>query len=80
MSTNLQATSQYSLAQILGIWAAAAIPMALLGWVANPILAPYVDVPVGIKGITFIVLAVFNTFVNGCRSSFIQGRVCSSAS
>lgn len=30
---------QYSLAQILGIWVAAALPMALLGWVAHPALA-----------------------------------------
>lgn len=30
---------QYSLAKILGIWAAAAIPMAILGWVVAPALA-----------------------------------------
>jgi membrane protease YdiL (CAAX protease family) len=30
---------QYSLAKILGIWVAAALPMALLGWVAHPALA-----------------------------------------
>lgn len=30
---------QYSLAKILGIWAVAAIPMAILGWVVAPALA-----------------------------------------
>ena len=30
---------QYSLVKILGIWAAAALPMAILGWVAHPALA-----------------------------------------
>ena len=30
---------QYSLVKILGIWVAAAVPMALLGWVAHPALA-----------------------------------------
>jgi hypothetical protein len=36
-------TFQYSLAQILGIGAAAVFPMALLGWVADPFLAPYIQ-------------------------------------
>jgi membrane protease YdiL (CAAX protease family) len=31
---------QYSLVKILGIWAAAAIPMGILGWVVAPALAP----------------------------------------
>jgi membrane protease YdiL (CAAX protease family) len=31
---------QYSLAKILGIWAAAAVPMAILSWIAFPALAP----------------------------------------
>jgi membrane protease YdiL (CAAX protease family) len=35
-----EATPQYSLAKILGIWAAAAVPMAILGWVVAPALAP----------------------------------------
>ena len=29
---------QYSLAQILGIWALAAVPMGILGWVVAPVL------------------------------------------
>jgi membrane protease YdiL (CAAX protease family) len=33
-------TAQYSLAKILGIWAAAAVPMAILGWIVAPALAP----------------------------------------
>ncbi|MGE5745699.1 MAG: hypothetical protein ACM33U_00380, partial [Solirubrobacterales bacterium] len=30
------AVRQYSLAQILGVWAAAAVPMGLLSWVVAP--------------------------------------------
>jgi membrane protease YdiL (CAAX protease family) len=33
-------SDQYTLIQILGLWAGAALPMALLGWVAYPLLAP----------------------------------------
>jgi hypothetical protein len=33
-------SAQYSLAKILGLWAAAAVPMALLSWVVIPALAP----------------------------------------
>ena len=32
------AVRQYSLAQILAVWAAAAVPMGLLAWVAAPLL------------------------------------------
>jgi hypothetical protein len=38
-------TDQYNLAQILGIWALAAAPMALLTWVVFPALKDVVDVP-----------------------------------
>jgi membrane protease YdiL (CAAX protease family) len=31
---------QYSLAKILGIWAAAALPMAILSWIVYPLVAP----------------------------------------
>jgi uncharacterized protein len=34
---------QYSLARILGIWAAAAVPMALLAWVAAPAVGDRLD-------------------------------------
>ena len=32
------AVRQYSLAQILAVWAAAAIPMAVLAWLVAPLL------------------------------------------
>ena len=51
-----QTDSQYTLTQILGIWAAVALPMALLSWVINPILAPSIDGPVGITGIARVIL------------------------
>jgi membrane protease YdiL (CAAX protease family) len=31
---------QYSLAKILGVWALAAVPMGLLGWIVFPLVAP----------------------------------------
>ncbi|MFC1923487.1 lysostaphin resistance A-like protein [Chloroflexota bacterium] len=36
----VQEESQYSLAKILGLWAAAALPMGILGWVVYPALTP----------------------------------------
>ena len=36
---------QYSLRQILGVWAAAALPMAFLAWVLAPLLADRLDGP-----------------------------------
>jgi hypothetical protein len=33
-------SEQYSLAKILGIWAFAAVPMGILGWIVFPLLAP----------------------------------------
>jgi hypothetical protein len=43
MTTNatqraVETNDPYSLAKILGLWVAAALPMALLGWVAHPAL------------------------------------------
>ena len=38
-TTSTQPNDQYSLAKILGIWLAAAAPMAILGWIAHPALA-----------------------------------------
>jgi len=40
---------QYSLGKILRVWAAAAIPMATLGWIAAPALALYSDHPVLVR-------------------------------
>jgi membrane protease YdiL (CAAX protease family) len=45
---NIGVTAQYTLPQILGIWAAAALPMGFLGWVIAPALAPDITVdPIG---------------------------------
>src|SRR5215217_4190538 len=41
-------TVQYSLAKILGIWAAAALPMAALAWVVAPWVADRLDGPVAL--------------------------------
>lgn len=38
---------QYSLLKILGIWAAAVIPMAVLGWVVAPLIGDRIDMGVG---------------------------------
>lgn len=38
---------QYSLVKILGIWAAAVIPMVVLGWVVAPLIGDRVDLGVG---------------------------------
>jgi len=47
---------QYSLAKILGIWAAAALPMAILSWIVFPLVAPdFVSDPLG-SGVTRVVL------------------------
>src|SRR5215203_3405496 len=39
---------QYSLAKILGIWAAAALPMAALAWVVAPLVAGRLDGPLAL--------------------------------
>ena len=41
-------TEQYSLAKILGIWAAAALPMAALAWVVAPLVAGRLDGPLAL--------------------------------
>jgi uncharacterized protein len=47
---------QYSLAKILGIWALAAAPMGVLGWIGFPLLAPdFGSDPLGF-GVTRLVL------------------------
>ncbi|MDQ3864562.1 MAG: CPBP family intramembrane metalloprotease, partial [Actinomycetota bacterium] len=38
-------SGQYSLAKILGVWAAAALPMAALAWVVAPLVAARLDGP-----------------------------------
>ena len=36
-------SEQYALAKILGLWALAAVPMGILGWIVFPLLAPDVE-------------------------------------
>ena len=49
-------SEQYSLAKILGIWALAAAPMGILGWIVFPLLAPdFESDPLG-SGVTRLVL------------------------
>ena len=40
-------SEQYSLAKILGIWAAAALPMGLLAWVIGPTIIPHLPLHTG---------------------------------
>src|SRR5215204_2307830 len=47
---------QYSLAKILGIWALAAAPMGILGWVVSPLLAPDFESDPLEFGVTRVVL------------------------
>src|SRR6476659_1230861 len=45
-------SAQYSLAEILGLWALAAAPMGILGWIVFPRLAPdFASDPLG-AGVT----------------------------
>src|SRR5512143_2095937 len=48
-------TGQYTLGQILGIWALVALPMALLAWVVAPAIIPYSPFA---PGITFWLLMI----------------------
>ncbi|MFN8532615.1 MAG: type II CAAX endopeptidase family protein [Dehalococcoidia bacterium] len=50
---------QYSLAQVVGIWALAAIPMGILGWILFPRLAPdFAADPLGAGVIRLVLLTV----------------------
>ena len=52
----VQETGQYTLWQILGIWALAALPMGILGWVVIPAVSPDFKLdPLG-AGVTRFVL------------------------
>jgi CAAX protease family protein len=53
---NVSPTPQYSLGKILAIWAAAAVPMAILGWVVAPALAS--GSPTGRQAFTIRVIAL----------------------
>src|SRR5512146_1568464 len=50
-----QETGQYTLWQILGIWALVTLPMALLSWVVAPAIIPYSPLH---PGITFWLLMI----------------------
>ena len=47
---------QYSLAKILGIWALAAVPMAILSWIVFPLLSPDFETDPLRSGVTRVVL------------------------
>src|SRR5919202_491393 len=51
-------TAQYSLAKIVGVWAAAALPMAALAWVVAPWVAGRLGGPVPLGGSLFALLTV----------------------
>jgi membrane protease YdiL (CAAX protease family) len=55
------AAGQYSLAEIMTIWAAAAIPMAVLGWVVAPAVGDSIDFGVGEANREIFARAVFLT-------------------
>lgn len=62
-TTATQAESQYSLAKILGIWAAAATPMGVLGWVIGPALEPHMDLAPGFIRVIVLTLGLIWLFV-----------------
>src|SRR5215212_1503450 len=51
-------SEQYSLAKILGIWAAAALPMAALAWVIAPLVAARLDGPLALTRALLVLLTV----------------------
>ena len=60
------AESQYSLARILGIWALAAVPMAILGWLVYPTVAPDSrsdPLGAGVSRIVLLTIGLFWQFV-----------------
>jgi hypothetical protein len=54
---------QYTLWQIIGIWALVALPMALLVWVVLPIIIPYVPLHPGITFWLLIIVGMVWEFV-----------------
>ena len=52
------AVRQYSLAQILAVWAAAALPMGALAWVVAPLVAGQLDGPVPLMRTLLALLTV----------------------
>jgi uncharacterized protein len=62
-STTPQSEPQYSLSKILGIWAAAAIPMGIHGWVIGPSLQPYTDLSPGFIRVMALTVGLIWLFV-----------------
>ena len=52
------ATAQYTVVQMLGIWASVALPMGVIYWVVVPILMPRVDVNPGFLYVNLIALGM----------------------
>jgi membrane protease YdiL (CAAX protease family) len=61
LNTQSQDASQYSLSRILLIWAAAVLPMVILGWVVAPAVGDSVDLGVGDENREAITRAAFLT-------------------
>jgi membrane protease YdiL (CAAX protease family) len=57
-------TDQYTLSEILGIWAVVAIPMAVLGWIVAPALAPEsIGLGAGVTRISVLTVGLIWQFV-----------------
>ena len=57
--TQVERKQQYTLWQILGIWALVALPMGILGWVIYPALSPdFNSNPLGAGVTRFVLLTV----------------------
>src|ERR1051326_4168165 len=74
LGASVQAEQQYSLARILAIWALAAIPMGILGWIVFPALAPnFRSDPLG-TGVTRVVLLTVGLIWQFVLSMIIVGQ------
>jgi membrane protease YdiL (CAAX protease family) len=56
--SNERSSEQYLLTRILGIWAAAALPMAALAWVVAPLVASRLDGPVALTRALLVSMTV----------------------
>jgi CAAX protease family protein len=71
---------QYSLAKIVGIWAAATLPITVLGWIVFPLVAPdYESDPLG-SGVTRVILLTLGLVWQFGLSMFVvrqeEGDLC----
>ena len=60
--TGQEEISQYSVAKILAIWAAAAVPMGILGWVVAPALAKDPEQP-GFERLAILTIGLVWQFI-----------------